>query len=134
MGNNIAVGNGVAVAGHNYTDDEIKAIGDALGEKVIKRSVLLLNTIGSLMVVGSKGALVHPDISERELIQLEKTFGVRFTRASVNQGNPYVSIGVVANKNGVVVGELTRGAELTAIQEGLRVIKGLPGGKNGRKG
>jgi translation initiation factor 6 (eIF-6) len=42
----------------------------------------------------------------------------------VNQGNPYVSSGVIANSNGVVVGGLSRGAELSDIQQGFGIIKG----------
>ncbi len=133
LGNNIAVGNGKAVLSLEYSDDEVKAISKALDVKAKKMSVIMLNTLGSLMSVSKSGGVVHQEIGDVELAGLQKFFGVKLVRATVNQGNPYVSIGIMANKNGVVIGRYTAGAEITSIEEGFGIITGLPGGENGRR-
>jgi translation initiation factor 6 len=124
LGNNIVLANGRLIAGLNYTDDEVQFLCKALKAKTIKMSLLMLSTIGSLLYATQKGGLVHPEISDKELLAVSKFLGVKIVPTTVNQGNPFVGVGVLANTHGVLAGELSRGLELSNIQEGLGVIDG----------
>ncbi len=122
LGNNIILNNKTAVLSKDYDDSISKQI-ESFGLKVFKKSIMGINNIGSFILLNNHGGIVHPDIAEDEKAWLEHTFGIRFVRATVNLGSPYVSSGVVANDKGVIVGNRTKGMELSFIEEGLGVLE-----------
>lgn len=117
-GNNMVVGRSV-VANPHMSEDEIKKIEDALGKEVFRRSIAGYSTVGSLVCRNSKGFVVHYKANDEEMEFLEDALGVKGSRATVNMGNGFVSIGIIANSKGYVVGEGTTGIEIARIEEGL---------------
>ncbi len=120
MGNIVLSNTKYAIVGSVLEKQEIPKIKDVLGlEDIIVRDIMYLNIPGSLGVVTDKGGVIHPDISDDELLFLEEYFKVDFERATVNAGIPFIKSGLIANNYGVVVGEKTTGPEILRIRRGL---------------
>ncbi len=120
MGNIVLSNTRYAIVGSVLEKQEIPKIKDVLGlEDVIVRDIMYLNIPGSLGVVTDKGGVIHPDVSDDELLFLEEYFKVDFERATVNAGIPFIKSGLIANNYGVVVGEKTTGPEILRIRRGL---------------
>ncbi len=117
-GNNIIIGKSV-IANPRMNDKEAKAVENALGKEVFRRSMAGYSTVGSLVCSNSKGFVIHYKASDDEIKFVEKVLGVKGSRATANMGNGFVSIGIIANSKGYVVGEGTTGVEIARIEEGL---------------
>ncbi|MFH0869345.1 MAG: translation initiation factor IF-6 [archaeon] len=78
-----------------------------------------LTIVGSLGQVTSKGGIFSPNISDDEIKKLEKMFGFEIGLGTVNMGNPFVSSGIIANSNGLIVGAMSSGYEMSRIFESL---------------
>lgn len=121
-GNNIIIGKSIIV-NPRMRNEEAKAVEDALGKEVFRKSIAGYSTVGSLVCRNSRGFVIHYKASDEELRFVETALGVKGTRASVNMGNGFVSIGMIANSNGYVVGEGTTGVEIARIEEGLGYLR-----------
>ena len=121
IGNILLANNKAAIVGEVLERNEVKKIEDALGVEVTQRNIMGLPIPGSLAVFTDNGGVIHPDISDKEIVEIEKIMGVEIERATVNAGVPFIKSGLVANNNGVLVGELTTGPEIMRIQRGLGV-------------
>ncbi len=121
IGNILLANNKAAIVGEILEKNEVKKIEDALGVEVVQRNIMGLPIPGSLAVITDTGGAIHPDISDKEIVEIEKIMGVEIERATVNAGVPFIKSGLVANNNGVLVGELTTGPEIMRIQRGLGV-------------
>ncbi len=120
MGNIILANTRYGIAGSVIEKQELQRIKDAMGlEDLIVKDILYLNIPGSLGVVTDKGGVVHPDLSDEEVMFLEDFFKVGFERATVNAGIPFIKSGLIANNHGVIVGEKTTGPEILRIRRGL---------------
>ena len=125
LGNIILANDKKCISGGVLEKSEINALREVLGVDIIEKNIMGLPIPGSLAVVTNTGGVVHPDISDEELSFLENTFGVPFERATVNSGVPFIKTGLVANKYGALVGELTTGPEIMRIQRGLGIGEGV---------
>ena len=74
---------------------------------------------GSLGKITAKGGIFSPNISDVEIKKLEKLFGFEIGLGTVNMGNPFVSSGIIANSNGLIVGSMSSGYEMSRIFESL---------------
>ena len=93
----------------------VKTINDILNVEVVSGTIFNLPYVGSLAIATNKGVLAHPMILDNEKSLIEEVLRVPVERGTVNGGVPYVSSGMIANINGVVVGNLTTGPELFII-------------------
>lgn len=124
-----AVGNGVlandraALVNPAMSAADVKVIGDCLGVEVLKRGIAGLPNVGSAAVVTNRGLLVHGDVEDEEMGELEGIFGVRGSAGTANMGVPYVGLCIVANSNGYLVGEKTSGFEMSRIDEALGMLR-----------
>ncbi|MEM1532908.1 MAG: translation initiation factor IF-6 [Desulfurococcaceae archaeon] len=122
LGNIVLVNNKAAIVGSRIEDRVIAKISDSLGVEVVVRDLMNLSIPGSIAVVNNAGGAIHPDVSDDDLKYVEEVMGVEVERATVNSGIPFVKAGLVANNNGVLVGEYTTGPEILRIQRGLKVL------------
>lgn len=122
LGNIVLANNKAAIVGSRIEDGVISKISDILGVEVVVRDLMNLSIPGSIAVVNSAGGAIHPDVSDDDLRYVEEVMGVEVERATVNSGIPFVKAGLVANNNGVLVGESTTGPEILRIQRGLKVL------------
>ncbi|PIN69545.1 translation initiation factor IF-6 [Candidatus Woesearchaeota archaeon CG11_big_fil_rev_8_21_14_0_20_43_8] len=113
LGNNILCNDKGAIVSHDFEESTVKQISLALGVPVVKSKISGLDIIGSLATLNSNGkCLIHHDIESFEKKLVEKNLGVICIEGTVNMGSPYISSGVVTNKNGFIIGSLSGGPEI----------------------
>lgn len=116
LGNLILVNDTGAIIDEQLTEPKlIKTISDILDVEVVAGTIMNLPYVGSLAIATNKGVLAHPMILDEEKALIEDVLRVPVERGTVNGGVPYVSSGMIANVNGVVVGNMTTGPELFII-------------------
>jgi translation initiation factor 6 len=116
LGNLILVNDTGAIIDEQLAEPTlIKTINDILDVEVVAGTIMNLPYVGSLAIATNKGVLAHPMILDKEKALIEDVLRVPVERGTVNCGVPYVSSGMIANVNGVVVGNMTTGPELFII-------------------
>jgi len=122
VGNDVLANDRAALVDPAMSAADARAVGDCLGVEVLKRDIAGLATVGSAAVVTNRGLLVHGEVDDEEMEELEGIFGVKGSSGTANMGIPYVGLCVVANSNGYIFGERTSGFELARIDEALGMI------------
>jgi translation initiation factor 6 len=116
MGNLILANDKGAIIDEQLNNPKlVNTISDILNVEVVAGTIMNLPYVGSLAIATNKGVLAHPMILDEEKDLIEDVLQVPVERGTVNGGVPYVSSGMIANINGVVVGNLTTGPELFII-------------------
>lgn len=118
-GNDILVNDNGCLVHPDISSKSIKEIGKIFDVPVKKGTVGGLNTVGMAATVTNQGLLCHPKISDEEKGVLEKLFDVPVMIGTVNHGSPVIGSGLIANKNGAIIGNLTTGIEMGRIEEAL---------------
>lgn len=118
-GNNILVNDKGALVHPDLNNKTIKDIEEILKVPVHKGTIASLKTVGMAAVVTNKGLLCHPKVKDKEKNDLEKIFDVNVMIGTVNHGSPVIGSGLVANKNGAIIGNITTGIEMGRIEEAL---------------
>lgn len=121
-GNNILANDHAAFVNPDFSREAQKQVAEVLGVPVERGTLAGLKTVGSAACVTSKGVLCHPKTSDAELDLLEALFKTEADIGTVNHGAPFIGAGLVANKNGAVVGSLSTGPELNRIENALDLI------------
>lgn len=108
---------GVITAGIIH-DREIRAI-----RRHVKASRLSaeLNAAGNLIVANDTAALVHPDISDKNIGIIEKTLGVVVRKGTIG-GLKTVGMAAAATNKGILVHPKTTSSEMAVLKE----LFGLP--------
>ena len=119
FGNVIVTNDKQAIVSEEFTSKEQSLIAEMLDVEVTPFSLLNTTIIGSMLFLSRKGLLAHPLISDSTLDWLETYFKVPVDVVTVNRGTPFPRPGIIANKNGVLVGSDTTGPELMRIFEVL---------------
>ena len=119
LGNTIVASDDVALVHPEFTMEEKKQISEMLDVEVETHDVGISPLIGSLMFRSNKGFLVHPYLEDEEIEWLSSFFKVQGDVVTVNRGLPYPRLGIIANKNGILVGSDTTGPEILRIYEML---------------
>jgi translation initiation factor 6 len=122
-GNNLLLGERTAVANPDLTRDSKKRIGDVLDVEVVPMSIAEVNTVGSITVMNSKGLVVHPKATERELEELRSIFKREVAISTANFGSPYLGASVLANDHGALIGTRSSGVEMNRIENTLDLIE-----------
>ena len=115
LGNVICANDRGAIVSPWLNDAECRIISDTLGVEVMQSRIAEMNQTGSVMVANNTGAAVHPETDEDEVKSCAKLLGVRMEPCSINGGIPYVTSGILANNNCVVVGSMTTGPEVMML-------------------
>jgi translation initiation factor 6 len=123
-----ALGN-IIIANDNgamcHPDFDFKArqkISDTLGVEVVSGSIAKLPIVGANTVATNTGAIVHPLATAGEIELLTQLLKVHVEVGTVNRGNPYTSLGVLANTDGMIAGTDTTGVELAHISQVLGFV------------
>jgi len=117
LGNIILMNSHAALLYKELTDVEVEKIRKVIQVEAVKRgSIANIITVGSVGVVTDKAGLVHVDVTEEELTELSEFFKVKLDTGTVNFGSVFIRSGLIANKNGVLVGSSTTGPEILRIQ------------------
>ena len=124
IGNIIVANDNGAIVNPELSSDAKKIIADTLDVEIVESTIAGLDIVGSTMAATNKGALVHPDASEEELDLIEDVLGVPAEIGTVNRGVKLVGACIIANSNGVIVGNKTTGPELARIDQVFNLFEG----------
>lgn len=125
LGNNIIVGDDVAIISTEFSDAEEKRLAVSLGVKTLRINLNGMTSVGSLVVLNlsKKRALISNDLSRDDQKIIESTFSVESTPGSINMGSPYVRSGIICNDNGFIVGSDSGGPEITNADNALGFLE-----------
>ena len=93
----------------------IKEIEDVLDIEVIQKRIAGYDQVGAVIETSNLGAVIHPEADEEDIKNFSNILGVNVEPATINGGIPFVSSGILANSNAVVVGNLTSGPEIMML-------------------
>ena len=101
---------------------EASKIAECLGVGVEQLSIAGLSNIGSCGLATNRGCIIHRDAGEEEIEKLENILKVDVDIGTANFGSPFIGGCIVANSNGVVMGNHTTGPEIARIMETLGLL------------
>ena len=93
----------------------VKEIEDILDIEVIQKRVAGYDQVGAVMESNNLGGVIHPEADEEDIKNFSNILGVNIEPATINGGIPFVSSGILANNNAIVVGNLTNGPEIMML-------------------
>ena len=112
LGNIICANDKGAIVSPWLPREDVTVIKDVLGVEVLQKRIAGFNQTGAVMVTNNTGAVIHPEADEEDMKTFANVLGVKIEHCTVNNGIPFVSSGILANNNAVVVGTLTTGPEI----------------------
>ena len=115
LGNLICVNDKGGVISPIIEKEFIKEIEDALDIEVIQKRIAGFHQVGAVMEANNLGGIIHPEADEEDIKNFSNVLGVNIEPATINGGIPFVSSGMLANSNAVVVGNLTNGPEIMML-------------------
>jgi translation initiation factor 6 len=115
---NVIMANDTFAAVHQDMPAELsQVIGEFLEVEVIHLTLGGVKTVGMAGVATSKGVIVHPRATERQIGMIEEVAGVPVGTGSVNMGGALVGTGLLVNEKGYLAGNATSGFELGRIED-----------------
>ncbi|RME78954.1 MAG: translation initiation factor IF-6 [Methanobacteriota archaeon] len=120
-GNNLVITSKGAIINPELRE-EAKEIEDVFSVEVLPMSVGGYKVVGSAVYATEKGFVATHRASDEEMEAIEDILKVKGNRATVNMGSPVVSIGLLANSQGLLIGEMSTGIEIARVQEGLDLL------------
>ena len=115
LGNLICVNDKGGIISPLIEKEFIKEIEDVLDIEVIQKRIAGYDQVGAVMEANNFGAVIHPETDEEDIKNFSNILGVNVEPATINGGIPFVSSGILANSNAVVVGNLTSGPEIMML-------------------
>ena len=115
LGNLICVNDKGGVISPIIEKEFIKEIEDVLDIEVIQKKVAGYHQVGAVMGANNLGGIIHPEADEEDIKNFSNVLGVNIEPTTINGGIPFVSSGMLANSNAVVVGNLTNGPEIMML-------------------
>ena len=100
--------------------EEIEAL---LKVPVVISNIMDFDIVGSVCRTTNKGFILNIYAEQEDYDFVKKALKVDGDIGSVNFGGPYVSGGILANSNGVIVGKNTSGPETARIDEALGFLE-----------
>jgi len=120
LGNMIALNDNYCVLSSKFFNQEqLKELKEFLKVKLIDATINNSELIGSNMVLTNNGFVVSPRIKEKEFVLLEKELKLEGLTSTINYGDSFVGLGLIANSKTAFVGSRTSGIELMRIDEAL---------------
>ena len=95
--------------------EHLREIEDVLDIEVLQKKIAGYNQVGAVMTATNQGGVIHPEANEKDISIFSNILGINIEPATVNGGIPYLSSGILANSNAVVVGTLTNGPEIMML-------------------
>ncbi|MFH1107200.1 MAG: translation initiation factor IF-6 [Candidatus Micrarchaeota archaeon] len=117
-GNNMAANDKAVLLNPAIEKPEARRIADCLGVESFSHP-FRLPTVGSVTIATNKGVLSYNESSETELKMIERIFGVPAGIGTANLGSAFISLCIIANARGALVGELSSGFEVQRLFEAL---------------
>ena len=95
--------------------EHLREIEDVLDIEVLQKKIAGYNQVGAIMTATNQGGVIHPEADEKDIDIFSNILGINIEPATINGGIPYLSSGILANSNAIVVGTLTNGPEIMML-------------------
>ena len=95
--------------------EHLREIEDVLDIEVLQKKIAGYNQVGAIMTATNQGGVIHPEADEKDISVFSNILGINIEPATINGGIPYLSSGILANSNAVVVGTSTSGPEIMML-------------------
>ena len=115
LGNMICVNDKGGIVSPTIDKKYVKEIEDVLDIEVIQKKIAGFYQVGAVMSATTNGGIIHPLTDEDDVSTFSNILGVKIEPATINGGIPFVSSGILANDNAIVVGTLTNGPEIMML-------------------
>jgi translation initiation factor 6 len=115
LGNMMSVNDKGGIVSPLIPKEDLQKIQDTLDIEVIHLKIAGFQQVGAVMATSEKGTVVHPETDEEDMKTINNLLGGNIETATINGGIPFVSSGILANNNAVVVGSLTNGPEIMML-------------------
>ena len=115
LGNMMSVNNKGGIVSPLIPKEDLQKIQDTLDIEVMHSKIAGFQQVGAVMTTSEKGTVVHPETDEEDMKAINNFLGGNIEAATINGGIPFVSSGILANNNSVVVGSLTNGPEIMML-------------------
>ena len=115
LGNLICVNDKGGIVSPIIEKEYVKEIEDVLDIEVMQKKVAGYHQVGAVMEANNLGSVIHPETDEEDLKIFSNILGVNVEPATINGGTPFISSGMLANNNAIVVGSLTNGPEIMTL-------------------
>lgn len=122
LNNNMVCIDDVCFVNPDLEDTVIKTLEEYFS-KVIKITIASLNNIGAMMSHNSKGLVINNHIKDDELnviLNNSKFDEKTMVLSTINNGNTFISSGIIVNDFGLVVGDSSTGVEITELYQIFR--------------
>ncbi|MHB1830712.1 MAG: translation initiation factor IF-6 [Candidatus Micrarchaeaceae archaeon] len=116
--NNILANDKIAFVNNEYNKYETDRISDVLGVEVVKKQIGLYDTIGANNILTNKGAVLNNTASDEDIAFMKGRIS-SVSQSTANLGSSSIGLCVLANSNGLVVGNQTTGFEMVRITDGI---------------
>lgn len=123
LGNAILCNDHGALVSREYSADTKKIIRQALEVPLHPGEIATTEAPGSCVIHNKHAAVIHAFATGEQIQEVESLLGKKCVKGTVNFGSPYVRSGVIANSNGMVIGEASTGIEIENIYEVLGFLK-----------
>ena len=121
LGNLILVNDNGAVVDPVFSNREVRELSDIFDVEIFRGVINNLPYVGSMAVATNNGVVAHPLIKEDEKKHVSTILKEDVEPATVNGGVPYPKLGIIANSQGLIVGSLTTGFEISEITGILKI-------------
>tara|TARA_B100000686_G_scaffold300358_1_gene334818 strand:- start:1556 stop:2221 length:666 start_codon:yes stop_codon:yes gene_type:complete len=115
LGNMMCINDKGGVISPLIPKSELQKIHDVLDIETMQTKIAGFQQVGAVITSSQKGAIIHPEADEEDMKRISNLLGVNIEAATINGGIPFVSSGILANNNAVVVGSLTNGPEIMML-------------------
>lgn len=122
LGNNILMNDNGAIINPDFKEREKAQIEKALKCDVDVFENKFFKTPGSLAVLNNNGMYVSSMLTENEIDFFEKILKIRAEKGTINLGNSYIKSGILTNKNGFVIGNISGGPEIVDAERALGFV------------
>lgn len=119
LGNNIVMNENCALVNPDFEDVIVEKIKSIFGVDAKKMSIADTETPGSCIIIRKDKALLHRDASIEEAELIEGLLKVETIHSTINMGSPYLKSGILCNKNGLMIGDISGPAEVMNAEEEL---------------
>jgi translation initiation factor 6 len=119
LGNNICVGDEEIIVNSNYSKGFVGVLKKETDKKIIKLEHSEYASAGAVCVYTKGKYYVSQELNEKIVKEfVKKIAGV----GSINSGSAFISSGVVANSNGILIGSMSSTIEIQEVVENLEYL------------
>ncbi len=119
LGNTILCNDHGCLVSNDFSADQKKKIRQVLDVPLKPGTISDLDNVGSLAVLNKNACIISRNATHQEINKASELLQLDCIEASVNMGSPYIKSGLLCNKHGFIIGDLSGGPEIVHIEEAL---------------